>query len=914
FSLADAVKVNWKGAFKTLGANQSDLPADSPAWISDDGWISTTLSIDIPFHSRMGEPGTKTFTVGDFHSRSIVSVIKEKLTSKTGSRQFHYYPYKASWKRTADSPDVELYGEAYTSRAFREEHERVQRLPSTFHNKGLERVVVALMFWSDSTQLTSFGGASLWPGYLFFGNESKYPRGRPSEHLGQQIAYFLKLPDRLNDYLKEKNGGKLPSDALFTYCARQLFHQQWSVLLGREFVDAMKYGIILPCPDGENRCFFPRIFSYSADYPEKQVISGLRNNGTAPCHRCLIEKDEIFKLGAPSDTERTKSERCPADQKKRVIAAQKVIQLGYAVDNKNHIESKLQPHGLVPVETAFSKNLSELDFDVLAALAVDILHEFEIGVWKRLYMHLLRLLDAFSGQRNISLAAELDARYRATPAYGRDTIRKFPLNVSQMKRKAARDFEDLLQESGLLMAFVEKHRMTSASYKQCAIACFDSLLPEPHNTRLMSLLFVCAQWHALAKLRLHNDFTLALLDYTTTQLGAKMRLFNRDTCMKVPTKELPREAEARARKVTGDHKSKEVASRSRRPVSLSIFTIKFHYLGDYTSVIRRLGTTDSYSTQTGELYHREPKSWYPRTDRKDYEGQLARIERRRARLARIRSETELDSQSLPAPGPEWSTNLFYEKNDAPTSESPPHCRYIMGVNQNQPVNLNTFACQSVGNTHSDDYLQYLMLHFLNRLSLKPGSVPSEHWEHILLRDNRIYSHKLLKVNYTTYDIRRDQDILHVETPQCNVMMLNDQYSLDTRSTEHPYIYGRLLGVFHANVSYARSLPASVQNPGYHRIDFAWVHWYKFTASTDEFSLDSLTPYPLHSYLAQSFVDPSDIIRSAHLIPKFALGKDDGPIPKSQFVRHHPLWKAYYLNRFVDRDMFMRYQLGMSVGH
>jgi hypothetical protein len=193
FSLADAVKVNWKGAFKTLGANQSDLPADSPAWISDDGWISTTLSIDIPFHSRMGEPGTKTFTVGDFHSRSIVSVIKEKLTSKTGSRQFHYYPYKASWKRTADSPDVELYGEAYTSRAFREEHERVQRLPSTFHNKGLERVVVALMFWSDSTQLTSFGGASLWPGYLFFGNESKYPRGRPSEHLGQQIAYFLKV-------------------------------------------------------------------------------------------------------------------------------------------------------------------------------------------------------------------------------------------------------------------------------------------------------------------------------------------------------------------------------------------------------------------------------------------------------------------------------------------------------------------------------------------------------------------------------------------------------------------------------------------------------------------------------------------------------------------------------------------------
>ena len=38
-------------------------------------------------------------------------------------------------------------------------------------------------------------------------------------------------------------------------------------------------------------------------------------------------------------------------------------------------------------------------------------------------------------------------RYRATPTFGRDTIRKFGVNASDMKRKAARDFEDLLQAS-----------------------------------------------------------------------------------------------------------------------------------------------------------------------------------------------------------------------------------------------------------------------------------------------------------------------------------------------------------------------------------------------------------------------------------------------------------------------------------
>lgn len=114
----------------------------------------------------------------------------------------------------------------------------------------------------------------------------------------------------------------------------------------------------------------------------------------------------------------------------------------------------------------------------------------------------------------------------------------------------------------------------------------------------MHLLFMCAQWHCLAKLRLHNDLTLALLDYTTTRLGAQMRLFYTETCMKVPTKELEKEAEARAKKAAKDRKAKASTSSTRRPVTLNMFTIKFHYLGDYTSVIRKLGTTDSYSTQT----------------------------------------------------------------------------------------------------------------------------------------------------------------------------------------------------------------------------------------------------------------------------------------------------------------------------
>jgi hypothetical protein len=49
------------------------------------------------------------------------------------------------------------------------------------------------MFASDATMLASFGDAKLWPLYLFFANDSKYQRGKPSLKLGEQVAYFEKV-------------------------------------------------------------------------------------------------------------------------------------------------------------------------------------------------------------------------------------------------------------------------------------------------------------------------------------------------------------------------------------------------------------------------------------------------------------------------------------------------------------------------------------------------------------------------------------------------------------------------------------------------------------------------------------------------------------------------------------------------
>ena len=83
---------------------------------------------------------------------------------------------------------------------------------------------------------------------------------------------------------------------------------------------------------------------------------------------------------------------------------------------------------------------------------------------------------------------------------------------------------------------------------KCAIPVFDGLLPEPHNRRVLQLLFVMAQWHSLAKLHLHTDISLAAMDRITVLLGDKLRLFQQKTCSAFSTRELNRERDACVRR------------------------------------------------------------------------------------------------------------------------------------------------------------------------------------------------------------------------------------------------------------------------------------------------------------------------------------------------------------------------------
>ena len=49
------------------------------------------------------------------------------------------------------------------------------------------------------------------------------------------------------------------------------------------------------------------------------------------------------------------------------------------------------------MKNAFYKRLSDPFFNFFSLLVVDLLHEFELGVWKAVFTHLMRILFAAGG-------------------------------------------------------------------------------------------------------------------------------------------------------------------------------------------------------------------------------------------------------------------------------------------------------------------------------------------------------------------------------------------------------------------------------------------------------------------------------------------------------------------------------------
>lgn len=145
-------------------------------------------------------------------------------------------------------------------------------------------------------------------------------------------------------------------------------------------------------------------------------------------------------------------------------------------------------------------------------------------------------------------------------------------------------------------------------------------------------------WHGLAKLCMHSNLTLRVLESITQTLGTQLHNFSQNNCSTFNTVELWREHQAHLRReakrvgpqaqaqhteqashdgaagaadtsVPASSSTPALSSSARHPLkstsiragshrkTLNINTYKFHSYCDYAHIIHTYGTTDSYSTE-----------------------------------------------------------------------------------------------------------------------------------------------------------------------------------------------------------------------------------------------------------------------------------------------------------------------------
>jgi hypothetical protein len=163
-------------------------------------------------------------------------------------------------------------------------------------------------------------------------------------------------------------------------------------------------------------------------------------------------------------------------------------------------------------------------------------------------------------------------------------------------------------------------------------------------------------------------------------------------------------------------------------------------------------------------------------------------------------------------------------------------------------------------------------------------------ERIFIKGDTLYSHPLLTVDYTTYDLRREGDPIHLNFGNQAVMV----YSPTSQGTE-PWLYAHVVAIYHVFVH-------TVANPEPKRLELLWVRWMERDSlqlkgvNSSQYTRVSFT---LHSGVpgeALGFVDPSHIIRACHLITAFDLGQTRDRLGPSIARDTKGDWQAFYTNR------------------
>jgi hypothetical protein len=168
---------------------------------------------------------------------------------------------------------------------------------------------------------------------------------------------------------------------------------------------------------------------------------------------------------------------------------------------------------------------------------------------------------------------------------------------------------------------------------------------------------------------------------------------------------------------------------------------------------------------------------------------------------------------------------------------------------------------------------------------------------IHFKGERMYLHNIMRINYTTYDVRRAQDSINPRTNHRDIMLLSHR---DDDTPHHEYEYARVIGIYHVNIVYTG--PGMLDYRA-RRLDFLWVRWYDnlndipTQQGWNTAQLDRLQFPSLSEDYAFGFVDPAEVVRGCHIVPSFSAGpRHIGAVGISACARNSQDWREYSVNR------------------
>ncbi|KAG2037989.1 hypothetical protein BDR03DRAFT_862933, partial [Suillus americanus] len=213
--------------------------------------------------------------------------------------------------------------------------------------------------------------------------------------------------------------------------------------------------------------------------------------------------------------------------------------------------------------------------------------------------------------------------------------------------------------------------------------------------------------------------------------------------------------------------------------SFNLFTYKFHALGDYVQSIRAFGTTDLYTTQLGEVAHCLIKKFYRMTNRQDVLKQLAKHERRHTRLRWQQQDLEIEEPI----------------------ETMPELHHHLLDSWVNVINLATLLHDHSSDPALKDFVPKLKNHILSHVlgfeydgDERQFSDSERNELHFLDNLSQVQQPHCFQVNYTMYDVQRDQDSMRPGS-NCTVMTLSREEGENT----HPFWYALVLCAFRIRV-------------------------------------------------------------------------------------------------------------------